>query len=208
MGAVNRLGRAGLLLLGGAISALGCGSSVGQTPSGAAGAGSGGAGGGAQAGANVGGTSARSPSVSGNGGAGGGAARGRTPPPGWLPLAGPAAATPARGVDCKSGSRCDNGKCAPAPRSEPVMPPSAAGQPCDAAGQCAFNLYCNRNDATCTALPKSGEACVGFACASGSYCPDKLTCQPSPGMGQPCGLNLYSGLRDVCGPTFVCDYDQ
>lgn len=103
----------------------------------------------------------------------------------------------------------------------------AANEPCIIDEQCGYGLYCsgttdtctdapNRGDAcpddecadlgtfcdadgTCAALPRRGEACEPFGgCVVPNLCnPDTLTCEPPPGVGQPCDF--------VCAVGAYCD---
>ncbi|MDQ3034715.1 MAG: hypothetical protein M3Y87_20055 [Myxococcota bacterium] len=96
---------------------------------------------------------------------------------------------------CADGLRCLDGACAPL---------ALAGEPCTdgRALECAGGLTCI--DGACAAARRAGEPCTYLECADDLVCfGDPATCQPPPGEGEPCARSSLcaSGLHcagEVC----------
>jgi hypothetical protein len=72
------------------------------------------------------------------------------------------------------------------------------GEPCgdrfDLYSSCRGDSFCDVDAGRCVAPPVAGQRCgaffLGFGlCAQGLVCADGGTCQPYPGVGQPCAWN-------------------
>ncbi len=108
-------------------------------------------------------------------------------------------------IDCQPGLECvffvepdEHGL-----QSWKCRPPGDEGEPCDVS--CKDGLYCQSLKKRCTRWSERGEPCDDLhACAAGLICASG-TCQPSPGLGEPCVGTCEIGLDCVEG---ACEHEK
>jgi hypothetical protein len=112
------------------------------------------------------------------------------------------------GVACELGLVCDESSqtC-----EKPVITApeelAEAGESCISKTDCSDNLYCDATN-RCVPYPALGMSCAGpRSCdfTEDSYCElDGLTCKAPPALGQPCGVDGFTGTAGACADNTRC----
>lgn len=90
------------------------------------------------------------------------------------------------------------------------LPQLQPGDPCTNSQQCPGQHYCHATPpdmGECRPYPTLGEDCrQPRTCGGGTYCElEGLTCHALPGLGEPCGVDGWTGTAGWCAGGFVCE---
>lgn len=130
--------------------------------------------------------------------------------------------TLAGGASCFLDEECISNQCSGSSTTDacvagtcvgdtpPATMPAELGMPCTFETGCVEGAFCDYNETgTCVARRNQGESCSSTReCAAGLGCVGDLppfTCQPLPGLGEPCPYLICRDVGTYCSASGTCE---